>query len=118
MKSETLIKIKENRKKYFLEVQQLETEKNSELNFEKVKYNKPEELKFKINLPDLSQVLIKINSSKWLKKKLVNISVGFNQVLKLLKNLYEPFGLFLLKRSDKIRARIFSFMMVLFDAKI
>jgi len=118
MKSETLIKINENRKRYLQAYKSQESEKLSqtETNDEEaeVTIQLIPTLRFSAEIHKILKVYSSVDFYKMVKKILLPLALVFST----LKRLNNYMANFLVKRTEKMRARIFSFMLILFDAKI
>lgn len=114
MKSETLIKISESRKKYFSEITQAQTEKKAILPMEPERQSLPSK-KQKIDTPSLwLQLAGELNKGRKLVKRKVGAFAG--KVWISIKQRSQVPLERLNRKAEKVRERFFSFLLVLFDA--
>lgn len=114
MKSETLIKISENRKKYFLEVTKQQTEKSMASSNEQ---DRSEE-RGKKQTMDLVSLAKPMFQAFILVMKITfnHIAIQASGIRRMIKkNLQVPLEI-ISNRTEKVKARLFSFLLVLFDA--
>lgn len=116
MKSETLVKIKENRKKYFLETLKVNTEENSLLN--------PQ------NSQDQKEQKEVYNFYKAIAPQLRTLAIGFSRIrvpgtkiiyygkctMAFFHNIHNEISNQIMKRTEKHRERLFAFLLVIFDS--
>jgi len=118
MKSETLVKIKENRIKYFLEIKNQKTEEKTGLKFKNIDLPANVDGEEKSVLPKIAftfsqrQFLEKIKANKILKDFKRTVQQFINRITLLNNSISNS----ILKSTEKMRNRVFSFLMVLFDA--
>jgi len=118
MKSETLVKIRENRIKYFLEIKHKETEKKTGLKSENNDlHNDIDKDKYDSMREDAFVLLQRhLFNNRNANQKLKEIKGAGQQILKRISMLNNFISNTILKSTEKMRNRIFSFLVILFDA--
>lgn len=114
MKSETLVKINENRKKYFLEIRKQQTEEKCRLNSPPEK--KSSAKKRKNQFEEVIKIAKKGIPALYFRKALKKYKIFQVKTSRSINKTNTKIVEFVNRKTEKTRERIFSFLLVLFDA--